>query len=498
MTMRDHAYCGLFGALALALPTLFHVFGLAGPMFLPMYWPLVTLAFLVSPLRAALVALLVPVASAFLTGMPMLWPPMAAVMSAELVVQVGLIGVLGRPRQGAVSMGRAFAVLAVVLVAGRFLHAGLVWGLAQAFPQLPARAFAVFSFFAGWPGVLAMLLFVPVSVGAVARRDGVCEVRFLKALRRLRLPEGVVLVCAQTLRWFEALSRDAEMLARALELRRAAGPRCGLKPAAPIRRANSAAGAGALSGRAASAAGTGALSGRAASAAVKIAGLSVSYPGASEPALAIGNLVVAAGEKVALWGPNGGGKTTLLSVLAGFTAYTGEVEVCGHPPRGNGLKEVRRRIGVLFENPDDQFVYPTLREDVGHALAGRGLSPDEQARRVDALLATVGLPTGNRPVASLSRGQRQRAALAGVLAAEPELLLLDEPTSALDDAERERLAGTLKALPCAILVATHDRAFAEALCSRRLLVGRTAEREGAGDRDARDRDAGATDMIVLY
>ena len=147
--------------------------------------------------------------------------------------------------------------------------------------------------------------------------------------------------------------------------------------------------------------------------------------------------------------------------------------MCGHAPKGRGLKEVRRRIGVLFENPDDQFVFPTLREDVGHALAGRGLSPEAVSARTDELLATVGLPAGNRPVASLSRGQRQRAALAGVLAAEPDLLLLDEPTSALDDAEKTRLAATLKALPCAVLVATHDRAFAEALCSRLLVVDRT-------------------------
>ena len=448
MRMRDHAYCGLFGALSLALPMLFHVFGLAGPLFLPMYWPLVTLAFLVSTGRAVLVAALVPFASSVLTGMPLLWPPLVVVMSAELAVQVGLVGALGRPKAGVASMGRAFAVLAAVLVAGRFLHAAGVWGLAQAFPRLPAGVLAGASLLAGWPGVVAMLVFVPVFVGAAARRDGVCEVRFLKALRRLRLPEGVVLVCAQTLRWFEALSRDAEMLTRALELRRAADGRGGPETAVPAL-------------------------GRAVPFAVRISGLSVSYPGASEPALEIASLEVAAGEKVALLGPNGGGKTTLLSVLAGFADYAGEVGVCGHAPRGKGLREVRRRIGVLFENPDDQFVFPTLREDVAHALRGRGLTPEETVRRVDELLATVGLPAGNRPVASLSRGQRQRAALAGVLAAEPELLLLDEPTSALDDAERARLAETLKALPCAILVATHDRAFAEALCPHRWLVNRT-------------------------
>ena len=453
MRMRDHAYCGLFGALSLALPTLFHALGLAGPMFLPMYWPLVTLAFLVPTGRAMLVAASVPLASSVLTGMPLLWPPRVAVMSVELAVQVGLAGALGRPRTGFASMGRIFLALAFVLVLGRFLHAGGVWLLAQRF-QLPAGALAGASFLAGWPGVAAMLVFVPVFVGALARRDGVCEVRFLKALRRLRLPEGAVLVCAQALRWFEALSRDAEMLARALELRRAR-PAAG---AADAERKGAAADAADAERRPA----------------VRIAGLSVSYPGASEPALEIGTLEVAAGEQVALLGPNGGGKTTLLSVLAGFAPYAGEVSVFGAEPQGRGLKAVRRRIGVLFENPDDQFVFPTLREDVGHALAGRGLSAADLSARIDGLLGTVGLPKGNRPVASLSRGQRQRAALAGVLAAEPDLLLLDEPTSALDDAERTRLAETLKALPCAILVATHDRAFAEALCPRRLLVNRTA------------------------
>ena len=457
MRMRDHAYCGLFGALSLALPTLFHALGLAGPMFLPMYWPLVALAFLVPPGRAVLVAALVPWASAVLTGMPLLWPPLAAVVSVELAVQVGLVGALGRPKSGPVSMARAFGVLAAVLAAGRFLHAGGVWLLAQRF-QLPAGALAGASFLAGWPGVAAMLVFVPVFVGSLARRDGVCEVRFLKALRRLRLPEGAVLVCAQALRWFEALSRDAEMLARALELRRA-------RPAAGAAGAERIGAAGAERKGAA---------GAERRPAVKIAGLSVSYPGASEPALEIGALEVAAGEKVALLGPNGGGKTTLLSVLAGFAPYAGEVQVFGAEPKGRGLKAVRRRLGVLFENPDDQFVFPTLREDVGHALAGRELSAEALSARIDELLGTVGLPKGNRPVASLSRGQRQRAALAGVLAAEPDLLLLDEPTSALDDAERARLAETLKALPCAILVATHDRPFAEALCPRRLLVNRTA------------------------
>lgn len=440
MNAREHAYCGLFGALALALPTLFHVFGAAGQMLLPMYWPLVTLAFLVPARRAALVALLVPWASTLLTGMPLAWPPLAAVLSVELCVQVGMLAILGPSRRKADGVWqdvlRVTVVLSLVLVAGRFLHAGLVWLLARAFPNLPAGVLAGASFLAGWPGVVAMVVFVPVFVGAATRRDGVCEVRFLKALRRLHLPEGVVLVCAQTLRWFEALSRDAEMLARALELRRAA--RAGSREPLDV--------------------------------AVSVRNLSVRYAGASESALEIDALDVAPGEKVALLGPNGGGKTTFLAVLAGFVPYAGEVRVCGAVPCGRSLRHVRERIGVLFENPDDQFLYPTVREDVADALARRGVPAAEMSARVDELLARVGLPAGNRPVAALSRGQRQRAALAAVLASDPDVLLLDEPTSALDETERLRLADVLKSSRAAVLVATHDRAFAENVAARLLFV----------------------------
>lgn len=437
MQTRELAYCGIFGALALALPTLFHAFGLAGAAFLPMYWPLVTLAFLVNARRAAFVAFSVPFASACLTGMPLLWPPLVAVVGVELAVQVLLIGLLGRSRTRATGMLRAFLVLAGVLVEGRFLHAGLVWLLAREFPNLPAGVLAGASFLAGWPGVVLMLVFVPVFVGSVARRDGVCEVRFLKALRRLHLPERVVLVCAQTLRWFEALSHDAEMLARALELR---------------------------SGRDGTGVGRGVVPSP--TAAVMVRNLRVHYPGTSEAALELASFDVASGERIALLGPNGCGKTTLLSVLAGFTPYEGEVAVFGLAPQGRTKSIVRRRLGVLFENPDDQFLFPTVREDVAHAFVRRGLQSAEVERRVDELLTSLGLPRGNRPVASLSRGQRQRVALAGVLAAEPDLLLLDEPTAALDETEKMHLAEVLRALPAAILVATHDRSFASVLCTR--------------------------------
>lgn len=431
MSTRDHAYCGLFGALALALPTLFHAFGLAGPLFLPLYWPLVTLAFLVKPRAAILTAAVVPWASSFLTGMPLLWPPLVVVLSLELAIQVGLLSVLRK---------RPLLALVLVLPFGRVLHAGLVWLLALKFPNLPAAGVSFLSFAAGWPGVLLMLAFVPVFVGAATRRDGVCEVRFLKSLRRLHLPEGVVLACAQMLRWFEALSRDAEVLARALELRRAA-----VRPQT--------------------------LSAFDGETVVACRNLVVQYPMASEPALTLPSFTLKAGERVALLGPNGAGKTTLLSVLAGLNSYVGEVSVFGLEPRGGNLKEIRPHLGFLFENPDDQFLFPTVREDVGYVPLRRGQSPETMGSSVDALLVSLGLPKGNRPIASLSRGQRQRVAIAGLLAAEPKLLLLDEPTAALDDREKDRLANVLRTNTAAMIIATHDRAFAEKVCTRILELG---------------------------
>lgn len=440
MKARNLAYCGIFGTLALVLPMVFHALGLAGVTFLPMYWPLITLAFLVPIPCAVFMAAFIPSVSMCLTGMPL--PPMTPVMSLELAVQVGLLGVIracvGRTRP--MGWAKTFVALALVLVLGRVLHTGLVWLLVRLFPNLqgvPHLALTWMAFLIGWPGVALMLLFIPVFIGSFTRQDGVCEVRFLKALRRLHLPEGVVLLSAQVLRWFEALSRDAEMLARALELRR--GGRGDRTPGegahGPV---------------------------------IRMRDVEVWYPGASEPSLKIRSLDVQAGEKIALTGRNGSGKTTLLSILAGFVSYTGEVAVFGLEPKGRALKNVRRRLGVLFENPDDQFLFPTVREDVGHALEGKGLSREAIDRRVDELLTMLGLPTGNRPVASLSRGQRQRAALAGILAAEPDLLLLDEPTAALDDAEKMRLAEVLRALPSTMLVATHDKTFAAALCPRTL------------------------------
>lgn len=160
---RELAFGGVFGAAALLLPTVFHVLQL-GRVFMPMYLPLVALAFLVGPRVAVTTALLVPLLSAAATGMPPLYPPVAAVMALELAAMAGAIALLTRrfPRLP------TLLVLAPVLLAGRAINVALTYAFAQLL-ALPAGFLAGLSFLAGWPGLLLMLAVVPPLVHLVGR-----------------------------------------------------------------------------------------------------------------------------------------------------------------------------------------------------------------------------------------------------------------------------------------------------------------------------------------
>lgn len=158
LSPRELAFCGVLGAAALLLPVLFHLVRL-GPVFMPMYLPLVTLAFLVRPLPAAMTALLVPLLSALVTGMPPLYPPVAVVMAVELAVMGALIAtVVGRW-----PAANPWLLLAAALALGRVLHVAAVYGISLVL-QLPAAFLAGVSFIAGWPGILLMLAVVPPVV----------------------------------------------------------------------------------------------------------------------------------------------------------------------------------------------------------------------------------------------------------------------------------------------------------------------------------------------
>jgi cobalt/nickel transport system ATP-binding protein len=203
--------------------------------------------------------------------------------------------------------------------------------------------------------------------------------------------------------------------------------------------------------------------------------VTVRYRNAAADALRGLSLRVGPGERVALLGLNGSGKTTLFSAVAGLVPFTGVVEVCGLPVTRANLRAVRDRLGYLFGVPDDQLLFPRVLDDVAFTLRRRGLDEKAALSAAQAMLDKLGAgAAADAAPHQLSQGQRQRVALAGVLAAEPPLLLLDEPTASLDPAGKAELARLLDGLPCAILLATHDTAFARR-AARRFIVLKAGE-----------------------
>jgi cobalt/nickel transport system ATP-binding protein len=205
-----------------------------------------------------------------------------------------------------------------------------------------------------------------------------------------------------------------------------------------------------------------------------IAGLRYAYPDGT-PALHGVGLTVAAGERLALLGPNGAGKTTLVLHLNGILhGGAGTIDVAGQrvDPRDRaGLAEIRRRVGIVFQDPDDQLFMPTVAEDVAFGPANLGLRGAELQARVDEALAAVGMSAHREQVPHhLSFGQRRRVAVATVLAMRPEILVLDEPSSNLDPAGRRELAEILESLPITLLMVTHDLPYALQLCPRSVIL----------------------------
>lgn len=205
--------------------------------------------------------------------------------------------------------------------------------------------------------------------------------------------------------------------------------------------------------------------------AVRVEDLHYTYPD-GHVALAGVGLDVAPGERVALLGPNGAGKTTLMLHLNGvLTASRGTVEIGGTALARNSLREIRRRVGLVFQDPDDQLFMPTLAQDVAFGPANFGVRGAELEARVARALEVVSMGgLAERSPAHMSGGQRRRAALATVLACEPEVLVLDEPSANLDPVARRELAETLSGLDATMLIVTHDLPYAAQLCSRAVVM----------------------------
>ncbi|HEX75138.1 MAG TPA: ABC transporter ATP-binding protein [Dehalococcoidia bacterium] len=204
--------------------------------------------------------------------------------------------------------------------------------------------------------------------------------------------------------------------------------------------------------------------------AVDIEGLSFTYPDGHQGLKNI-DLVVYRGEAVAVIGPNGAGKSTLLLHLNGILRGNSVVKVFGLPVEEKNLKEIRRKVGLIFQDPEDQLFSLTVFDDVAFGPINMGYSEPEVKQRVTQALEWVGMNGyEQRSPHHLSIGEKKRIAIATVLSLNPELLVLDEPTSNLDPRSKWSLFELLRQLPVTKIVAAHDLELVRALCQRTVVM----------------------------
>lgn len=192
------------------------------------------------------------------------------------------------------------------------------------------------------------------------------------------------------------------------------------------------------------------------------------------------DLTVHAGERVALIGPNGAGKSTLLRAIIGLLPSDGDIIVAGMRLSEQNVRDIRQRMGLVFQNPDHQLFSPTVEEDVAFGPAALGCSRDEVDERTRLALDAVGMrDEAYRNPLQLSYGERRRAAIATVLSMRPAILAMDEPSSNLDPAHRRDLIRWLQQEDaCTLLLATHDLDMVAETCDRVLLLSRRIIADG--------------------
>jgi energy-coupling factor transporter ATP-binding protein EcfA2 len=205
--------------------------------------------------------------------------------------------------------------------------------------------------------------------------------------------------------------------------------------------------------------------------AVRITRLNYTYPDGTK-ALEEIDLDVSVGETVAIVGPSGAGKSTLLLHLNGVLSGSGLVRIMGLNLAPSNLKQIRRQVGLLFQDPNDQLFCPTVFEDVAFGPLNLSVPAEEIPARVEKALKDSGLNQSIRTRTShhLSLGERKRVSLATVLAMQPDILGMDEPTSNLDPGNRRHLTEVILGLTATLIIASHDLEFVLNVCSRTVLM----------------------------
>jgi len=200
--------------------------------------------------------------------------------------------------------------------------------------------------------------------------------------------------------------------------------------------------------------------------AIQIQGLRYRYPDGTQALDGI-DFHLDSGESVALFGANGSGKTTFVLHLNGLLRGEGSIEICGLLLADDTLQDLRSKVGVVFQDSDEQLFMPTVLEDVAFGPLNLGLSPEDAMTHARTVLKRVGMAHAlDRAPYHLSAGEKKRVAIAGVLAMDPEILVLDEPTTFLDPPARRDLVTLLRGLPQAKVLVTHDADLARALATR--------------------------------
>jgi cobalt/nickel transport system ATP-binding protein len=204
--------------------------------------------------------------------------------------------------------------------------------------------------------------------------------------------------------------------------------------------------------------------------AIEIKNLSYSYPDGHQ-ALEDINIAVGPGETVALIGPNGAGKSTLLLHLNGIIRTDGAVRILGVTLDDKNLKWVRSKVGLVFQNPDDQLFSPTVFDDVAFGPLNMGYTAEEVRERASQSLELVGMKGyEERSPHHLSIGEKKRISIATILSMSPEILVIDEPTANLDPKAKWELAMLLKGFPMTKIVASHDLDIITVLCGRTIVL----------------------------